>query len=179
MDREKQTHPSYGMISISRFQGGDNTYFGSSIKHSGGISLTIHRAEIQRDLNRDWFHPHDRIAEIRMSYNQFAEAITNLNTSGTPVTISYTEKDGIIKSDEFKSKRMQFENEFKRDMKELNDRVSSLVIETETLLSQQKPLTKHEKEIILGQLRGLKQEIESNIPFVASKFIIMFFNNLI
>jgi hypothetical protein len=170
MNKEKQTHPSYGMISISRFQGGENTYFGSSIKHNGGISLTIHKAEIDRDLNQDWFYPTGIIAEVRMSYNQFAEAITHLNTSGTPVTIHYTEKDGLIKADEFTTKRMQFENEFKKDMEGLNRKMSSLITDTKVLLSQSKPLTKAEKETILNQITTLERELGSNIPFVASQF---------
>lgn len=167
---DKTTHPSYGMISISRFQGGEQTYFGSSIKHNGGISLTIHHAEIERSLNQDWFYPKDIIAEVRMSYNQFAEAITHLNTSGTPCTIHYTEKDGLIEPDTFTMKRLQFEAEFEKDMRELRQRMSSLVTDTEQLLSQSKPLTKTEKELILNQIHALEQEVGSNIPFVATQF---------
>ena len=57
MEKQKFTHESYGLLQISRFQGGDRTYFGSSIEHDHGVSLEVHEGELHRDLHSDWYHP--------------------------------------------------------------------------------------------------------------------------
>lgn len=66
------------------------TLFGSDLGHSQCISIAIHRAELRRDLNRDWVFPREIVAKIEMSHAQFAQFITSAgNGSGTPCTIRY------------------------------------------------------------------------------------------
>lgn len=171
MNEQKEKHESYGMIKINRFLGGSRTYFGSSIKHSGGISIGIYEAEIDRHLHKDWFHHnHVPIVEVQMSYNQFAEMLTaNINTSGTPCTITY-KNSKRIESPNFVNKRLQFEEEFKKDTKELNNKLENLIKDSKNLLSSSKPLNKKEKESILNQILRIQQEISSNMPFLSEQF---------
>ena len=172
MNESKKEHPSYGMISVSKFTMRDKTFFGSSIKHNGGISISIKNATIRRHLHTDWFSPEDTIIDVEMSYNQFAEMITaGMNTSGTPCTIQYTKDLGLIKPDVFTPKRKEFENEFKEDMVQLAKSLDKLVEDSKAILTNKsKPLNSAERELILNQITKLRQEISSNIPFVVSSF---------
>lgn len=84
----RTTHPSYGTLLFSRRTGAKEALFGSSIQHRDTICMTLHHASIERGLNRDWIHGDKVIAEVEMSYSQFAEAITSMNIgTGVPVTV--------------------------------------------------------------------------------------------
>lgn len=169
--QNKKTHESYGMIEINKFTGGQQTYFGSSIRHSGGISISIFDAEINRNLYRDrFFHDTIPIIKVSMSHSQFAEMLTaNMNTMGTPCTIEY--KNGKrMEQPNFESKRLQFEDEFEEKVKDVNKKLNTLIEDTKKILSSKKTPNKSEKEIILDQLAILQQEIYSNIPFIATSF---------
>ena len=115
-----EKHPSYGMLLFSRRSGGTTPLFGSSIQHKDIIALTLKHGEVSRLLNSDKYFGDKVIAEVEMSYSQFAEAITSLNVGdGVPVTIRYTEKDGYVKERPFVDKRKQFETEFSEHLDEV------------------------------------------------------------
>ena len=110
----KTSHPSYGTLAFSRRTGGATPLFGSSIEHRDTIAMTLYHANVTRGLHEDHVYGNKAIAEVEMSYSQFAEAITSMNMgSGVPVTIRWTEKDGKIPPCDFVSKREQFADEFK------------------------------------------------------------------
>jgi hypothetical protein len=170
-NNKKETHESYGMISVSRFYGGHSTFFGSSIKHSGGVSIEICEAEVERSSNRDWYHHKNLpIVKIEMSYNQFAEMLTaNMNTSGTPCTITRIGTKSIERP-KFVNRRLQLEEEFKDKMKTLDEKLDTLISDSTNILSSGKVLTKKDKETIMNEITMLKQEIRSNLPFIHSSF---------
>lgn len=105
---EKTTHPAYGMLSFSRRSGSKTPLFESSIEHRDTIAMTLTHGDVTRGLNTDWYHGNGIIAEVEMSYSQFAEAITSMNMgSGVPVTVRRTEKDGKIPECDFINKKEQ------------------------------------------------------------------------
>lgn len=165
-------HESFAMLGIARTtcSGGLNL-FGSSIRHYNTIRLRIAPAEVDRHLNRDWFHS-TRVPyiEVEMSYSQFAEAITSLNQGdGVPVTLRYL--DGKqIEDCPFVDKRQEFENEFEDKMKDITKKLEKLTERTEELLNDKKALTKSEKEEIIKSIKSLRQEVRSNIPFIQQSF---------
>lgn len=166
------THPSYGMIQISKYTGGQSTLFGSSIKHNGGITLSIHNAELHRHLNHDWYHSKiNPIISVDMSYSQFAEAITSgMNTSGIPCTIREIRGEPKIDKLDFSNKRLEFEDEFEDALENLNQKLERLSRETEEILFQKKPLNKTEKEEIMNRIKMIEQDIHSNIPYMTKCF---------
>ena len=174
MDNEKiYKHESFAMLGISRTtcNKGQNL-FGSSIKHSNTISLRIYQAKINRQLNRDYFHVTKRtpFIEVEMSYSQFAEAITSLNQGdGVPVTLRYLNGKQMEPCPQF-DKRQEFEAEFEREMFKISKSLSKLTEHAEALLDSKKAPTKSEKETILNGIKSLRQEIESNIPFMQKSF---------
>lgn len=167
----KQTHPSYGTMTFSRKTGGKTVLFGSSIQHRDTICMELRHASIERELHRDWIHGDKVIAEVEMSYSQFAEAITSMNVgTGIPVTVRWTEKDGNIPPCDFVSKREQFENEFKKKRKEITYESEELIRDITELFTQKGTLKKADKEEILQKLNRLKMDIGCNTDFIVNQF---------
>lgn len=167
----RTTHPSYGTLLFSRRTGAKEALFGSSIQHRDTICMTLHHASIERGLNRDWIHGDKVIAEVEMSYSQFAEAITSMNIgTGIPVTVRYTEKDGNIPPCDFVSKREQFEDEFKLQRENATRLSAELIQEVTELFNQKGTLKKADKEEILRKLNNLKMDIGINTDFIVNQF---------
>lgn len=162
-------HESYGMIDISRTSGGARTLFGSDVKHSNTIRLKIKNADYTRGLNSDWFHGKDTLIEIEMSPVQFAEAITNMNTSGVPCTIRYFNNEMMSDCPSLNKKEM-FRKEFNEDITEVNDKISELIEEVQSIIENKKPINKSDKEKLSNGLYRIQQQLNANMPFVAQCF---------
>lgn len=94
---EVYDHPAYGVITLTNPQGGDSTLFGSDIGHNQRMCITIHRAQLKRDLNRDWIHSKNQIIEVEMSHAQFAQFITSQGKGdGTPCTLRWMKGEGAV-----------------------------------------------------------------------------------
>jgi hypothetical protein len=171
-ERKVIEHESYAMMGISRCSSSHSkNLFGSSIKHSNTITLRIKPAKVERSLSRDWYYA-TRVpyVEVEMSYSQFAEAITSLNCGdGIPVTLTCLEGREIEECPHV-DKRQEFEREFQKDMVGLSNSLKKLTEQAEALLADKRAPTKADKETILNGIKMLRQELESNIPFVQRSF---------
>ena len=164
-------HPSYALLSFSRVSGGSRNLFGSSITHDNTITMRVLPAKVDRHLNTDWYHKSGKsYLEVEMSYSQFAEVITSMNMGdGFPVTLRYL--DGKkIPDPSFTNKRLQFEDEFRDRMEEIENKLSKITEESKDILTNKKTINKGDREQILNQINSLKQEVSSNIPFVLTCF---------
>lgn len=169
-EKKYEEHPSYGLLGFSRAVGGNPNLFGSSVPHTDKIIMKLKHAKAFRSGNSDWYLGGNLIAEIEMSYTQFAEAITCMNVGeGVPVTILYTDKDGKAPACEFELSRKQFENEFSSHLKETNEIANNLISEAKEYLNKPR-LTKAEREDLLRKLEKISQEIGVNSEFVLSQF---------
>lgn len=169
---EKDSHPSYALLSFSRVsRGKDAPLFGSSIQHSNTIRMKVKPAKIERGLSTDWYLEDGMdYLEVEMSYSQFAEAISSMNMgSGVPVTLRYL-NGKQIPDPSFTNKRLQFEDEVKERMDRIASKLSKLTDESEDILKNKKSVNKGDRELILNQISSLRQEIRSNLPFVMSMF---------
>lgn len=165
-----EQHESYGMMSFNRFDGGNGAFFGSSIKPDGGIEMTLKTGEVRHNLNHDWYRGKETIARVRMTGAQFADLITNLNMGeGVPVTLEYVHGKHMSEPP-FINKRIQFEENFKQEMKEVSNQMLELTKRTEEILSRAKAPTKKEKEEILHNIAMLNQKVSSDMPFVHKSF---------
>ncbi|WP_078598643.1 hypothetical protein [Evansella clarkii] len=170
-ENSKESHESYGMLSISRLSGHDTVLFGSSIPHRNTIRLSIHPGVVERSLNHDHYYAERKpYIEVEMSQAQFAEAITSMNMgSGVPVTLR--ELNGkLMEKPSFTSKRMQFEQEFKERMENLESHLARLTEKAEDILRNKKSVNKTDRHTILNELNALKRELASNMPFIASSY---------
>lgn len=170
-DKTKVTkHESFGMCGVSRFEGGSSTYFGSSIKHHGGIAITIRHAHLQRDLNRDWISPDDEIIEINMSYNQYADMISSPNTgSGVPCTIRHINRKRI-ENPPYESKAEEHRQEFQATMENIAKDGTLYMKEALDILKNKTTISKADRNTIIDAFKMFKQEIESNMPFAFTQF---------
>lgn len=168
---QKESHESYGMLRIGRLSGHDTHLFGSSIPHHNTICLAINPGVVERGLHHDhYYSERQAYIEVEMSQSQFAEAITSMNVgSGVPCTLRYLNGERI-EEPEFKNKRMQFEQEFKEKMQNLEAHLSRLTESAEEILTNKKSVNKGDRKTILNELNALKIELASNMPFLASSF---------
>ncbi len=170
MEFDKDEHPSFGMMSISRYSSShDEEFFGSSITQNGGIIINIGHGSVSRKYNKDYFFMEDTVLELKMSNTQFAELITNLNNGGgLPCTI--TRLNGKrIEGEPIQNKRKQFVNDFKESMKTEAERLE-ILNECISELEDKGRAGKNDIKALRQRFNSAKQQIESNIPFVAKSF---------
>jgi len=164
-------HPSFGTLMFNRAHcGGKTALFGSSIMHNDIITMEISHAKMERDLNSDHFFGNNRIISIEMSYSQFAEAITSFGSyPGVPVTIKWTEKDGITPDCPYISKRKQFTEELKEHREKVVKESKQLISDVARIF-EKKNLTKSDKEEVLSKLSRLNSDLGGNLDFINDMF---------
>ena len=98
MNGNVETHPSFGLASVSRGQvGGDGTsLFQSDIRHREIVTLRLKQAQRRHDLHRDWVTETEPIVEVSMSLAQWYGLVTSFGGQGTPVTVTYVRDVGQI-----------------------------------------------------------------------------------
>lgn len=165
-------HPSFGMIGFSRVSGGDGTLFGSSIKHNDKIMMQIKHAKQHRTLHHDYYHGKGTIIEIEMSYSQFAECITSLNTgSGVPCTLRFTEQAGnipMIANPEMK--RDQIVKEFQDTIAKAMEQTQAQIKAIQDTLDTGKTFGVKTRKEIIKNLEMVQNNIGTNLDFCMKQF---------
>lgn len=172
-DSKIYTHPAYGVIGLSRCSCTPSMQlFGSSVKHSNFITLRIQTAERDSNGDYDFIHPRQLITEVIVSGNQLGEMLSSMNVGeGVPCTIRRRETDWDIPyildqetpvTESRKSMQDQLNNVMKR--------TDQLIASSKEMVDNPKPLTKKDMKSLVDQLAMLRQEIHSNLPFVAKCF---------
>lgn len=172
MERETFKHPAFGMIGFSRISGGENILFGSSIEHNDRIAMTLKHGKWDRQLHDDSYFGRGIIAEVEMSYSQFAECITAMNVGdGVPCTIRYTEKDGHIPAiAKNESKREQFRQEFSDTILKAMKQVQEEIDAVQKSLDDKKNLGVKDRKEMISKLQQIKYNIGSNLDFCVNQF---------
>lgn len=175
-----ETHPSYAMISLGRYTCMPaQNFFGSAIKHHAGISLRIRLAEKHRNLSNDWYFGKQEVIEVNMTAAQLADLLTSMNIGdGVPCTLTH-----LAQSDELQAQypdpmvppcpettmRQQYEDEFKKDMRQVAEGIAKLVQMARVL--QEKPsINKADRKQFADIADTIKCKIENSIPFVQGQF---------
>jgi hypothetical protein len=168
---KEEKHESYGMIGVSRmFSGKENILFGSSIRHNTVMRLRIKPGKCIRSLNHDSYMSdgHSYI-EVDMSVTQFAELISSINQGdGVPCTIARINNKSIDQPT-MGSKREQFVNEFSESTDEVAKKLDGLLSFAKSLSSKQS-VSKADRQALVHKIEMLRQDIESNLPFIAKMF---------
>lgn len=171
---KRYEHPSYGMMSITRYYGGDGNFFGNDLpmEGSGGIEIELKEATLERNANGlhcDFFNPGRLKFKVRMSHLQFAELITNMNTTGVPVTITNI---GVERLDDppVLNKREVFDEETKEVVSNVKQKANDIIAKVQNLFETKKSLTKKDKEEILRGLNQLKMATFDHLPFMQKMF---------
>ena len=168
---QEETHESYGMVGVSRVtcSSGQNL-FGSSIRHSNTIRLTIKAAEVRRDLHRNWYRGRKELIEVELSPTQYAEMISSPNMGdGVPCTIRHINHEHMKNPPEIKQRQI-FEEEFERDVEEIKRMCENEVKEISETLLKKGGITVAERKKINNQISMLIQSVNSNLPFLQKSF---------
>lgn len=174
-DKEhRETHPSYGMVGISRVSIGGSAkmrLFGSSLdRHYSTIRLRIHEAERIHSLGQDRFHARRCVVEIEMSAAQFAEFVTTPNVGdGVPCTIRYVNNERIADPPDGPRVEAEMVREgFDENVRKVAARLDALM-KMAAKLEKVAPSAADRKEIA-HEIRMARQEIASNLPFMLNQF---------
>lgn len=93
----RESHPAFGVATVTRAIGSNRALFQSDVEHHHTITLSIHRATRDRELNRDRVHPREELIEIEMSLAQWGSLVSSIGLgSGVPITIRATETDRMV-----------------------------------------------------------------------------------
>lgn len=161
------SHPSYGQARFSRVSGGRGKLYGSKVDSSNTIELTISTSECRQDLGRDWYFDKEQITKVVFTQTQFAELLTNMNSSAVPCTISYREALGHITFAEMPKELEFIKTAIQQKKDTQKEKLDALHKESEELLTKSGTLKKAEKE----RLRRINQLIvnlsSSALPFYA------------
>ena len=165
-DETYKTHPSYVVVGFSRCSnsGINNgaTFFGSKIKSSAYISLTIKRASVRRELSQDYIYGDEQLLELRLSPNQFAELLTSMNCgNGVPATLEYYNKERV--------ENPPFESEletFKKEIEDTKPQTDEMLAELNQTIDEIK-LSKRDADKLRSVVTRLRNVILGHIPFVA------------
>ena len=163
------THPSYGSVSIHRYSGGEREFFGSAIEHEGGVEIVINTAEQHRTLHKDWCIDKKALIKVRMTETQFAQAITHLNTSGTPCTLEYFNGEYIEAPKNIMNKRLEFQNEFKDSLNEIKEYLDETNKAIEEILNK-KNISKADRSEMRTLVNRIQTKVVSDLPFVEKCF---------
>ena len=165
----KEVHPSYGHINISKWQG-DASFFGSDVKHNGGMTIQISTASLERDLSRDWIFARDTIVEVQLSPLQFAELITTgMNASGSPCTVKFLSGEGHIEAPDFADKNEIYRSEFDERVDNQVELLNGAIAKADECLNG-KSVKKGDVKEIKEALEYARSEARSNLKFVKESF---------
>jgi len=162
-DGDILTHPTFGLVSLTRTSCTSAALVGSEITHNSYISLTIQRGELHREYMEDWWLGSNELIKINITADQFTTLITSMGGQPTPCTIARilnAEKQEGYKVPKFnlgEILKTEMDVEF-IDAKEKSDSLNEKMKE---LLNEKKPITK-------TQLRELASEVFSVTNFLSS-----------
>jgi hypothetical protein len=168
-DEEREDHPSYGRIMVSRSQGGPGVLFGSSVEHHHSIRLTVTRASVGRSLHHDWVRGEDELVEVDMTEAQFARMVTSVGLGeGTECTLRYVMGERMPDPPR-RDAREKVKQEFRDRLRSLADRTRKQEAVARELL-EKKSLSKADRAVILSAIGLVIRELTDSLPFMEKAF---------
>lgn len=152
------THPAFAQIVAARTSGGHQTLYGSDFVHNDFICIRICASELRRSLNRDWSFGRRDIIEVRLSEAQWATFVSSPNIgSGVPCTLSVRDGQYVPTIPAPTPRSDQFTKEMKASLGEVITKLDDLIGGAKTAAQKK-------------EMQLLRQQIVSNLPFVADQF---------
>lgn len=169
METEKQIHPSFGNIEISRMNG-TNSFYGSELDQDSYITIIISTSELIRDLVGEKFYPEKRLMQLRMTHAQFAEMITSLNCgSGVPCTIEVNNGQWVEKLPVIEKRKDFIARKFKDKIAVLAESLKKSKEFAKSIINK-KTLSKDDQYQLNSAFDSVVCEIERNLPYYVQCF---------
>ena len=164
-----ETHPSYGMIGITHFSGGDGQFFGSGVRQMGGIAVTISNGHMRRSLSEDSYFADEELIRIEMTPAQFAEMITTPNTGdGVPCTLTRVQGKSIERC-QLLNKRERAHRDFDKQMKRIGLAIQAL--EAKAKEFETKPnIGKADRQEFTKLVWEVRRTVDDHLPFIQERF---------
>lgn len=159
VDKEKFSHPSFGMIDIAKMGVSGFNFFGSN-RGEKTFSITISYADVSLGLGTSWFHADHEVTRVYMNENQFSEILMT-DSSVVPCTIRYSEKNGHIGALPSKKKEDALTVKV-AGLKEFASTVLSYESQIESLLTKKGPFKKADKDSVIELSVKLERYINDN-----------------
>lgn len=157
-----------GMVAWHRNMGTPRTLFGTEIQ-SNPITLIIKRASEERYLNRNWYHEEKPIVEIEMSPVQWAEFLTNGNTTGVPCTIVRVEGKSMSEP-KISEIAKQYSEEVEKSFDRFGGSFDDIANIIKSTLDANKSMGKKQMEEILNLIDTVKHKVVADAKYVKSSF---------
>lgn len=159
-------HPAFAQIGVSRVSGGHAALYGSDFNHNAYMTIRIKRSELQRDLSHDWAFGKESIIEVALSEAQWATFVSSPNIGdGVQCTLQYLQGEEIPGLPDPTSRSEQFAGEAKERLDRATRRLDDMLAEIDAL-----GLPKGKAEKLKSEVRMARQDLASNLPFVAKSF---------
>lgn len=159
----RYTHPSYGMISVSRCGATDKQLFGQDTPVQNYMSLTIESADVEQHLGKNWYFGQKTVVEVEMSQVQYAEMISSPNTAGVPCTIRRSQEHGLIEYKPIQEKTTFVKSKIDRQVDTLRKASVTLSKDVKDILEGK--MLKADKERLQELVDTFKGILNSGIPY--------------
>lgn len=170
LDAERETHPSFGLITISRVTGGGGELFGSSMPHTTRVRIGVRRAERARDLHRDWRHATEEVLELEMSPAQFADFIISMgNGEGTPCTLRYVLGERMPDCPPAVEPREQIVKEFREKMRASSAAFNEAAGKLDAILAK-KSLNNADRQEVRAIVGDARRLFYDHLAFAGTSF---------
>lgn len=171
-EREREAHPSYGLMGFSRINSTGTRFFGSELEQGNYIQMKLYEAEVEHSLTQDYYFPskYAPIVEVRMSTGQFAEMITSMNTGdGIPCTIETFNRRKVASLPSNENRKEFVHRKFEDRMKAFARTIKETQLKAKDIVKK-KTLSKDDVHNLMQHLEWLTAEVTNNIPFFAKCF---------
>jgi hypothetical protein len=172
---QELNHPAFGTIEVTRpTSSPGTTLFGSDLRHSHYIRVSISTASVSRSLSSDWIHPEEQILTFNLSEAQWAKFVSGAGRSlATPITLERVTTGPLSKVPAIEypeeTRKDTFDREFRNKLKEALDDVRVLTERLEEL-SQGKSVSKVALKEVTTKLKTVSGNLPSNLAFAVEQF---------
>lgn len=164
-----EAHPSYGMIGIAHFSGGDGQFFGSGVRQMGGIAISICEGHMRRSLSEDSYFADKELIRIEMTPAQFAEMITSPNIGdGVPCTLARVHGKSIERC-KLVNKRERIHKDFEKQMKRIGLALAALEAKAKEFETKAS-INKTDRQEFTKLVWEVRRVVDDNIPFIQERF---------
>jgi len=168
----KETHPAFGMISLSRCSCTPSAnLFGSAVQHGHFITLSIKKAHRTTSVYKDWYSADEELIQVCITGNQLGDLLTSMNVGdGVPCTLNRVMGKGIPDIAEESNILKEAQDQMVEKLKKNFEVTDKMVTRAEELLKSSTPLKKSEKEELLWNLTQIKRGLVSNVEYAGKCF---------
>jgi hypothetical protein len=166
-----ESHPSYGMIGISRVTGQASGLFGSDITHNNFVMIRIYgHGERERVPGHDFYRAGSGalVASIAMTEMQFAHMITSLNSGDTPCTLRHANGVAIPYAESTDTKMIvdHAKADLEKQLESVLTSISKAVASLDAMAEGSAPASKTRLKELSREIRIVTQNLPSNLDYL-------------